>query len=65
MNTLDQQVDSLARNAARNVEALRAETRSMINQAFKESERAYRGWRVLGFAMVLVGATAVGMASIW
>lgn len=65
LNTLDQQTDSLARNAARNVEALREETRAMIGQAIVESERAYRGWRVLGFALVIVGATIVWVASVW
>jgi len=65
LNKLDDQVDSLARNAARNAQAMRAETRTMIDGAIRESERAYRGWRVIGFVLVLAGATIVWSASVW
>jgi len=65
LNKLDRQVDSLSRNMAQTVEALRQEAREMIRDAIGESERAYRGWRMVGFVLVLAGATTVWAASVW
>ncbi|MBM2824013.1 MAG: hypothetical protein HW413_2759 [Thermoleophilia bacterium] len=63
LNRLDQQIVSLTASLAQNVEGLRDEAREMIDKAIRESERAYRGWRVVGFALVVVGSTIVLAAS--
>ncbi len=64
-NEHDEKLNNLAESLSRNVEALRDETRVLIDEAIRENETTYRGWRVVGLALVLVGASFIWAASIW